>query len=147
MKMVKSLLLGSAASVAAFAGAQAADLPVKAKPVEYVKVCSTYGAGFFYIPGTESCIRIGGYMRFQATVNGQSTVTQFAGGAPGEQRNGDWFVSEARGAFSFDVRNNTQYGVMRAYFQEYITTVNQVLPPLRCRPPTSSWPASPSVAS
>ncbi|MEH2563669.1 hypothetical protein V1289_003296 [Bradyrhizobium sp. AZCC 2289] len=30
-------------------GAQAADLPVKAKAVEYVKVCSPYGAGFYYI--------------------------------------------------------------------------------------------------
>src|SRR2546423_14979028 len=59
MKMVKSLLLGSAAGVVAVAGAQAADLPVKAKPVEYVKICSLYGDGFYYIPGTETCVRIG----------------------------------------------------------------------------------------
>ena len=63
MKMVKSLLLGSAAGLVAVAGAQAADLPVKAKPVEYVKVCSIYGAGFFYIPGTDTCIKIGGWVR------------------------------------------------------------------------------------
>src|SRR5687768_3293680 len=54
MKLVKSLFLGSVAGLAAAAGAQAADLPVaKAAAVEYVRVCSTYGAGFFYIPGTE----------------------------------------------------------------------------------------------
>ena len=53
MKLVKSLLLGSAAGLAAVAGAQAADLPVrKAAPVEYVRVCSAYGVGFFYIPST-----------------------------------------------------------------------------------------------
>src|SRR6185437_3910931 len=52
MKMVKSLLLGTAAGLVAIAGAQAADLPVKAKPVQYVKICSLYGAGFYYIPGT-----------------------------------------------------------------------------------------------
>ena len=64
MNMIKGLLLGSAATIVAVAGAQAADLPVKAKPVEYVKVCSAYGAGFFYIPGTQSCMRIyGGYLR------------------------------------------------------------------------------------
>ena len=63
MKMVKSLLLGSAAGLVAVAGAQAADLPVKAKPVEYVKICSIYGAGFFYIPGTDTCIKIGGWVR------------------------------------------------------------------------------------
>ena len=43
--------------------AQAADLLVKAAPVEYVKVCSLYGAGFFYIPGTDTCLKIGGYLR------------------------------------------------------------------------------------
>ena len=65
MKMVKSLLLGSAAGVVAVAGAQAADLPVKAKAVEYVKICSLYGAGFYYIPGTDICMKVGGYIRFQ----------------------------------------------------------------------------------
>ena len=55
MQMGKSLLLGSAAGIAAVSGAQAADLPVKAKPVEYVKVCSLYGAGYYYIPGTDIC--------------------------------------------------------------------------------------------
>ena len=49
MKMVKSLLLGTAAGLVAMTGAQAADLPVKAKPVQYVKICSLYGAGFYYI--------------------------------------------------------------------------------------------------
>ena len=69
MKMVKSLLLGSAAGLVAVAGAQAADLPVKAKAVEYVKVCSLYGAGFYYIPGTDTCIKIGGYVRYEAYHN------------------------------------------------------------------------------
>jgi hypothetical protein len=49
-------------TAAAFAigGAQAADLPVKVKAVEYVRICSLYGAGFFYIPGTDTCIKLGG---------------------------------------------------------------------------------------
>ena len=67
MKMVKSLLLGSAAGLVAVAGAQAADLPVKAKPVEYVKVCSLYGAGYYYMPGTDICLKLGGYVRYQFT--------------------------------------------------------------------------------
>src|SRR5919106_358021 len=69
MKLVKSLLLGSAAGLAAVAGAQAADLPVrKAAPVEYVRVCSAYGVGFFYIPGTETCLRVSGFARFEYNV-------------------------------------------------------------------------------
>ncbi len=63
MKMVKSLLLGSAAGLVAVAGAQAADLPVKAKPVQYVKICSLYGVGFYYIPGTDMCMKMGGWVR------------------------------------------------------------------------------------
>ena len=65
MKMVKSLLLGSAAGLVAIAGAQAADLPVKAKPVQYVKICSLYGVGFYYIPGTDMCIKVGGWARYE----------------------------------------------------------------------------------
>ena len=65
MRMIKSLLLGSAAGLVAVAGAQAADLPVKAKPVEYVKVCSLYGAGFWYVPGTDTCLKVGSYVRVQ----------------------------------------------------------------------------------
>jgi hypothetical protein len=30
--------------------------PSRAAPIEYVKVCSIYGAGFFYIPGTDTCV-------------------------------------------------------------------------------------------
>ena len=70
MKMVKSLILGSAAGLVAMSGAQAADLPVKAKAVEYVRICSLYGAGFYYIPGTDTCIKLGGYLRVDTTFNG-----------------------------------------------------------------------------
>ena len=68
MKMVKSLLLGSAAGLVAVTAGQAADLPVKAKPVEYVKICSLYGAGFYYMPGTDLCIKIGGWVRAEETL-------------------------------------------------------------------------------
>jgi hypothetical protein len=68
MKTVKSLLLGSAAGLVAVAGAQGADVPVKAAPVEYVKICSAYGDGFFYIPGTDTCLKIGGYVRWETWV-------------------------------------------------------------------------------
>jgi len=64
MKLAKSLLLGSAAALVATAGATAADLPSKkAAPVQYVKVCDAYGAGFFTIPGTDTCIKVGGRVR------------------------------------------------------------------------------------
>ena len=32
-------------------------------PVDYVRVCDAFGSGFFYIPGTDTCLKIGGYVR------------------------------------------------------------------------------------
>ena len=61
---LKSLMLGAAAAAAATT-AQAADLPVAPEPVDYVRVCDAYGARFYYIPGTETCLRVGGRVRTQ----------------------------------------------------------------------------------
>ncbi len=57
MKM-KVILLGSAAAIAV-TGVQAADLSM-AEPVDYVRVCDAFGTGYWYIPGTDGCIKIGG---------------------------------------------------------------------------------------
>src|SRR3979411_3525824 len=62
---MKKFLLGSAAAIVGASGPQPADLPVKAKPVEYVRVCSLYGAGFWYVPGTDTCLKVGSYVRVQ----------------------------------------------------------------------------------
>src|SRR2546430_14467593 len=86
MKMVKSLLLGTAAGLVAVAGAQAADMPVKAKPVQYVKICSLYGDGFYYIPGTDTCLKMGGYLRVQAEYNmGAGGIAIGSGGSEAGQ--------------------------------------------------------------
>ena len=55
--------------------APATDLPVKAKAVEYVRICSLYGAGFYYIPGTDTCIKLGGYLRAEMAINTNSVYT------------------------------------------------------------------------
>jgi hypothetical protein len=74
MKLVKSLILGSTAGVLAVAGAQAADLPTrKAAPVEYVRICDAFGTGYFYIPGTDTCLRIGGRVRAEYRWTSQRT--------------------------------------------------------------------------
>jgi hypothetical protein len=117
MKMVKSLLLGSAAGLVAVAGAQAADLPVKAKPVEYVKVCSIYGAGFFYIPGTDTCIKIGGWIRaeYDFQTGGSDTFFAFGGAGRNNRIDSQEYGMRARWVTSLDVRTQTEYGTLRAY--------------------------------
>ncbi len=127
MKMVKSLFLGSAAGLVAVAGAQAADLPVKAKPVQYVKICSLYGAGFYYIPGTDTCIKLGGFVRAEENFNANGSYAQYHNRANtisvatgGGQFNWDnraenRYYSRVRGLISVDARSQTQYGTLRAY--------------------------------
>ena len=114
MKMVKSLLLGSAAGLVAVAGAQAADLPVKAAPVQYVKICSLYGAGFYYIPGTDTCIKIGGYVRAEWNYQAGGSfnpVRSYNFDNPGRDRNNE----RTRGGITVDVRSQTAYGTLRGY--------------------------------
>ncbi|MBL0402747.1 porin [Microvirga aerilata] len=104
MKLAKSLFLGSVAGLAAVAGAQAADLPArKAAAVEYVRVCSTYGAGFFYIPGTETCLKVGGRVRAEY----QYLEPQFREDAS--------IGFRARARVALDARTATAYGLLRAY--------------------------------
>jgi hypothetical protein len=62
--MLNKTLLGSAAVIMTMVGAQAADLPSKkAAPATYVKICDAYGAGFYTIPGTDTCVKVGGFVR------------------------------------------------------------------------------------
>jgi len=90
MTLTKSLLLGSSATLVAVAGAQAADLPSKkAAPATYVKVCDAYGAGFFVIPGTDTCVKVGGYVRAEYQyVPGQATSSLVYGTSKGNVQSG-----------------------------------------------------------
>jgi hypothetical protein len=121
MKMVKSLLLGTTAGLVAVAGAQAADMPVKAAPVQYVKICSLYGDGFYYIPGTDICLKVGGYVRGEYAYNyGSSMATgPFAGTATGakDRLDGQDFTMRTRAYAWFDSRQQTEYGTLRSYLQ------------------------------
>jgi hypothetical protein len=116
MKMVKSLILGSAAGLVVMSGAQAADLPVKAKAVEYVRICSLYGAGFYYIPGTDTCIKLGGYLRADVVFNTNTDNTGNVSG-PGGSRNRftNYYTTRSRADLSIDTRTATEYGVVRTF--------------------------------
>ena len=100
---IKSLLLGSAAALAAVSGAQAADAIVAAEPepMEYVRVCDAFGTGYFYIPGTETCLKIGGYVRFQTNFGRDESGTS------------DWDTF-TRGQLQFDAKNDTELGTLES---------------------------------
>jgi hypothetical protein len=102
---IKSLLIGSAAALAVVSGAQAADAIVAAEPepMEYVRVCDAFGTGFFYIPGTETCLKIGGFIRVQTTFGRDQSGTS------------DW-DSFSRAYISFDAKSDTEYGTLTGFF-------------------------------
>jgi hypothetical protein len=108
MVNVRGLLMGCAVVVGG--GAQAADLPAKtAAPVEYVRVCSTHGPGFFYIPGTETCLRVSGRVRAEYLYLEPVDRTQ------------DTIGFRARGRINLDARTATAYGLLRTYIRMEMT--------------------------
>ncbi|MGE0501392.1 MAG: porin [Rhizobiaceae bacterium] len=98
---IKSLLIGSAAALVATTGARAADAIVmpEPEPVEYVRVCDMYGVGFFYIPGTETCLRISGLVRYRINAS-----TAFEG-----------YTNTVRGRLNVDARSETEWGTLRGF--------------------------------
>ncbi len=111
MKITK-LLLGTAAVLLSVSTARAADaIVVEAEPMEYVKVCDMYGNGFFYIPGTETCMNINGYVRstYEHSKRDETSTGGFV--VVPSTNTSNWTV---RGRLNFDVRNETEYGTLRS---------------------------------
>ncbi|KEA04207.1 porin [Rhizobium rhizogenes] len=101
---IRSLLLGSAAALVAVSGAQAADAIVAAEPepLEYVRICDAFGAGYFFIPGTETCLKVGGKVRTE----GYWKDPRNAASNIGTQ----WHT---RAELSFDTATDTEYGPLK----------------------------------
>jgi hypothetical protein len=112
--MRKSLFATALAVPAlSYGSAYAADAVVVAEPepAEYVRVCDVFGTGFFYIPGTETCLRVGGYVRYDIGV-GQNLGSDVNGDGLG-----DTYYKRARFALQTDARSQTELGTLRAYAQ------------------------------
>ncbi|NML74276.1 porin [Rhizobium sp. S-51] len=102
---IKSLLLGSAAALAVVSGAQAADAIVAAEPepMEYVRVCDAFGTGYFYIPGTETCLKIGGYVRAQIDIEHDDVADEYVWDA--------W----TRGRVEVSAKNDSELGTIGSF--------------------------------
>ncbi|BCP53141.1 porin [Kaistia sp. 32K] len=114
----KSILLGSAAAIVLAGGAQAADLTV-AEPVDYVKVCDAFGSGFFYSPGTDTCIKIGGYVEFG---------TSFGGGdrSPLDKNdNNNWGNFYTEVSIQLTASSVTEYGNLTGFIDYRAKTGNK----------------------
>lgn len=112
----KRLVLGTAAGALAVTGAQAADLPVVVEPVDYVQICSAYGDGYFFVPGTEGCLRIRGRVRTDFEVRFDLEDNGIVlGGFGADDFTDTLYRWRARAEMSFDHITETEFGQLRAF--------------------------------
>ncbi len=126
MTLFKSLLLGSAVGIVAVAGAQAADLPSKkAAPATYVKICDAYGAGFFFIPGTDTCVKLGGRVRYDIGYAPKGDYITKDGAK--DLTIQDTWGQHVRARVDVESRTATGYGVVRTVAQLRLAQTTGVL--------------------
>ncbi|MDD7911332.1 MULTISPECIES: porin [Pseudovibrio] len=113
---MRQLTLTTAALVMGAVPAFAADLPVAPEPIDYVQICDAYGTGYFFIPGTETCLRIRGRVRAEYRWND-------FGDEPNnwDRRTENDTSTRARGYLRMDARTQTEYGLLRAYIDMFAT--------------------------
>jgi hypothetical protein len=117
---MKSLLLGSAATLVVVAGAQAADLPTKkgAPAAEYVKVCKVGDIAGFIIPGSDTCLKISGYITGQLAMGNVSD--EYKSGAHTLYSDAKYvsdFGFSTRGQVNFDAVTNTAMGPLLGHIE------------------------------
>ncbi|MGN6548652.1 MAG: porin, partial [Pararhizobium sp.] len=113
---IKSILLGSAAALATVTGAQAADAIMAAapEPVNYVRVCDAFGTGYFYIPGTETCLKISGYLREDVS-GGELLGGDSRGLDTDGDGKGDAWHYRSRFTLNTDTKSDTELGVLHTF--------------------------------
>lgn len=114
MKMCQALVLGVAVGLVAVSGAAAAERHVSPQTADQAKKCSTYGAGFLYIPGADLCMKVGGWVRAQAGTGSGRVNWGALNANPGSLAAGNASVGTS-GYVTTDIREQTGYGTFRAY--------------------------------
>ena len=123
MTLIKSLMLGSAAGIVAIASAQAADLPTKkgAPAAQYVKICTITAGGApitgFVLPGSDTCLRISGYITGQFEAGNLKNAATVAGVTPNSTNGRDSFGWTTRGNLTLDAVSNTAAGPLLGHVE------------------------------
>ena len=115
MKHNLAFLLSSVAAFSVVSAAQAADLPSKkAAPATYVKVCDAYGSGFFYIPGSDTCVKLGGRVRVEPGYISSGTIMlpPVIGNGKSSVNSNAYAVSSSTGANAYDTTGLHTRGII-----------------------------------
>jgi hypothetical protein len=111
---ITSLLIASTAALASVTVAQAADAIVAAEPepMEYVRVCDAFGTGYFYIPGTETCLKIGGYVRVQVDARSDNDFAGLDADTLDILADDGGYRTNTRGHLTIDAKSDTEFGTL-----------------------------------
>ncbi|MBX4335159.1 porin [Bartonella raoultii] len=113
---IKSLFLSSTIAFVAISGAQAASTVIaEPEPVEYVRVCDAYGKGYFYIPGTETCMRISGSVRSDL-LGGDNIGATTEAELENKRKT---YGASSRLTLVFQAASETELGTLRSYARIY----------------------------
>jgi hypothetical protein len=66
------------------------------------------------MPGTETCLKVGGFVRAEANINASGSFAQY-NSINFDNRDADREVTRARAGVSLDARSQTEYGTLRSY--------------------------------
>lgn len=112
----KTLLLGSAAVIGFSGASQAADLSVMAvEPVDYVRICDAFGDGYWYIPGTDTCIALGGYVRWQVEFSDPDTT--IGNDDDNDTTHYSNWVMKTRAVLTVEARTQTDWGPLVSFIE------------------------------
>ncbi|MFN7011205.1 MAG: porin, partial [Allorhizobium sp.] len=78
------------------------------EPMEYVRVCDAFGTGYFYIPGTETCLKIGGEVR---------ATLEFGDFYDDDDADDEDWDSSVRARVNFEAKNDSEIGTIGSYIQ------------------------------
>jgi hypothetical protein len=99
VKVIACFLVGLTLGIPAIR----AEAGERATAAAAARPCPEYGAGFVQVPGTETCVRIGGGLRGEVQAGGPRTPTH------------DIVGLRSEGRLDFDTRTQTDYGPVRTF--------------------------------
>lgn len=118
--MKLSALLLSSTALLVVGSAVAADLPAKkgASAAKSVASCSNFGAGFFGVPGSDTCISFSGYMNYVGSYTSTGTYAQSADSRLLVDARSNSDMGTARGVFRWNLDSTSSArSAGRAYAQ------------------------------
>jgi hypothetical protein len=114
------------AAYAAMPGSASASSAIVEPPTDdNVRICSAYGVGYFYIPGTETCLRIAGFDRLDVSVGPGGRVLDGNATTDSSGKTHQSLGTMNRFAPRISTAQDTDYGTLKTYTELWFDVTNE----------------------